>query len=521
MSAAGTEGAIRLAEPVAALSLATDLGLGHPLGHALGSCLAAVELASRLDSDPEESAQVYYVALLAHVGCTGVAARLAGWSGGDEIHFQSGVQVLGPMSEPGEDVRWFVRHLADDRPLPERALLVAGMFARGEKRAKAMAADLCESGRLLARRLRLPDGVALALGQITERWDGNGIPGEAGGERISRPLRIARVAVDLVAIARVRDREAAAEALRRRRERGYDPEIVDAALDDPSELLEAADAADAWERVLDAEPEPVATISQAGLTSVARAFGEFADLKVGFLRGHSARVAELAAGAAEGLGLPAAEATEVRAAGHLHDLGRVSVPNGTWEKSGPLTVGEWERVRLHPYYTERILERSVALAPLAAPAGAHHERLDGSGYHRGATATQLDLPARLLAAADVYDALGHDRPHRQAFDPAGIRQQLGELVGTGGLDKRAVDAVLEVAGEVPLRVRQELPAGLSEREAEVLRLLARGLTNKEIAGTLVIAEKTAAHHVEHIYRKAEVSTRVGAALFAMRHDLAD
>jgi HD-GYP domain-containing protein (c-di-GMP phosphodiesterase class II) len=199
----------------------------------------------------------------------------------------------------------------------------------------------------------------------------------------------------------------------------------------------------------------------------------------------------------------------------------VSVPNGIWEKPGPLSGGEWERVRLHPYYTERILERSPALAPLAATAGAHHERLDGSGYHRRATATQLEVGARLLAAADAYDAMTHDRPYREALAPADARAELGEMVAAGALDKRAVDSVLEASGADPVEARQANPAGLTDREVEVLRLLARGHTNKEIAAALVVAEKTAGHHVEHIYAKVGVSTRVGAALFAMRHDLVD
>jgi HD-GYP domain-containing protein (c-di-GMP phosphodiesterase class II) len=212
---------------------------------------------------------------------------------------------------------------------------------------------------------------------------------------------------------------------------------------------------------------------------------------------------------------------EVRTAGFLHDLGRVGVPNGIWEKPGPLSVHEWERVRLHPYYTARILERSKALAPLASLAASHHERLDGSGYHRGATATQLDVGARLLAAADAYDAMTHDRPHRPALSPADVRTELGQLVRAGRLDKRTVDAVLEAAGAAPTETRHAYPGALTEREVEVLRLLARGCTNREIAEALVIAEKTAGHHVEHIYTKAGVSTRVGAALFAMQHDLVD
>ena len=197
------------------------------------------------------------------------------------------------------------------------------------------------------------------------------------------------------------------------------------------------------------------------------------------------------------------------------------MPVGIWEKPGPLSAAEREHVRLHPYYTERVLERSTALAPLARISGAHHERLDGSGYHRGAAAAQLGVGARLLAAADAFDAMTHDRPQRPALRPEDARAELGAMVREGALDKRAVDAVLVGADAAPLRVRQGHPAGLTDREAEVLRLIARGRTNKEIARALLITEKTAGHHVEHIYAKASVSTRVGAALFALRHDLAD
>jgi HD-GYP domain-containing protein (c-di-GMP phosphodiesterase class II) len=512
---------IRLAELMAALSLATDLGLGQPLEHELGVCLASLELAERLGCTPEESSGVYYVALLVHVGCTAAAPYFASWVGGDEIHFQSGVQVLEPASEPAEDVRYLVRRLADDRPLPERVRLVAKQVVGGQKQFELAAGNLCEGGRLLARRLHLSEEVARALGQVTARWDGKGVPGDVAGEEISRPLRIVRVAHDFVAVAHGRDRDVAIEALRRRRGRGYDPQVVDAALAEPEALLRAADVPDAFGRVLDAEPWPVATISRAGIEVVARAFGEFVDLKLGFLTGHSSRVAVLAASAAEALGCSRAEVSAVRAAGFFHDLGRVAVPNGVWDKRGALSAGEWERVRLHPYYTERVLERSPPLAPLALLAGSHHERLDGSGYHRGATASQLSVGARLLAAADAYDAMTHDRPHRRAMPPADARTELGEMVGAGALEKRAVDAVLEAAGAMPLKVREGHPAGLTDREVEVLRLIARGRTNKEIAEALLVTEKTAGHHVEHIYAKAGVSTRVGAALFAMRHDLVE
>lgn len=520
MEAAHPEHPIRLAELIASLSLATDLGLGQRLEHELGVCLSALELAARLGCEAGERSDVYYVALLAHVGCTAAAPDFASWVGGDEIHFQSGVQVLGPASDPAEDVRYLVRRLADDRPLHERARLVARQLVGGQKQFELAAGNLCEGGRLLARSLHLSDEVVGALGQVTARWDGKGPPAGVAGEEISRSLRIARVAHDLVAIAHARDLEAARDALGRRRGRGYDPDVVDAALADPEALVRAAELPGAWERVIAAEPEPVATISRAGLDVVARAFAEFTDLKVGFLLGHSTRVAALAAGAAHAVGCSRAETSGVRAAALLHDVGRVAVPNGIWEKPTALNAREWERVRLHPYYTERVLERSPALISLARTAGSHHERIDGSGYHRGAVAAQLSVGARVLAAADSFDAMTHDRPHRGALSSKQARDELGRMVEAGTLEKRSVDAVLEVAGAPPTDTRQGYPAGLTEREVDVLRLLAQGRTNREIAAALVITEKTAGHHVEHIYAKADVSTRAGVALFAMRHDLA-
>jgi HD-GYP domain-containing protein (c-di-GMP phosphodiesterase class II) len=512
---------IRVAELMAALSLATDLGMGQPLEHELGVCLAAVELADRLDCSAEERSQVYYVALLMHLGCTGGASFFASWVGGDEINFQRGASIVSPASEPGEDMRHLIGRFADDRSIPQRALLVAKMLAGGQKRFEQVAANLCEGGRLLARRLHLPDEVGHALGQVTERWDGKGVPGHVAGEAISRPMRVVRVVHDFVALAQDGGSESAIKALQRRRGHGHDPQVVDAVLADPDALVRVADVPDAWDRIIDAEPAPMATVSSAGLESVARAFGEFTDLKVGFLRGHSPRVAELAATAAGGLGCSRGEVSQVRAAGFLHDLGRVAVPNGIWEKPGSLSTGEWERVRLHPYYTERVLERSPALAPLALLAGSHHERLDGSGYHRGSNAGQLGVGARVLGAADVYDAMTHDRPHRPALSPEAARAELGEMVRAGKLEKRTTDAVLKAAGEERLDVRQGHPAGLTDREVEVLRLIAQGKTSKEIAEALVITEKTAGHHIEHIYGKAGVSTRVGAALFAMQHDLVE
>jgi HD-GYP domain-containing protein (c-di-GMP phosphodiesterase class II) len=201
----------------------------------------------------------------------------------------------------------------------------------------------------------------------------------------------------------------------------------------------------------------------------------------------------------------------------VHDVGRVAVPVRIWQKPGPLSPQEREQVRLHAYHSERTFSRSPFLAALAPVAGAHHERLDGSGYHRGATAAVLTPPARLLAAADAYHAMTEPRPHRAALAPERAAEILAGDARAGRLDPDAVGAVLDAAGQPPPAM--ERPARLTEREAEVIGLLARGLLTKQVAAALGISPKTADHHVQNAYAKIGVSTRAGAALFAMEHGL--
>jgi DNA-binding CsgD family transcriptional regulator len=197
----------------------------------------------------------------------------------------------------------------------------------------------------------------------------------------------------------------------------------------------------------------------------------------------------------------------------------VGVSAGVWTKAGALSEREWEQVRLHPYYTERVLARPGRLARLGALAALHHERLDGSGYHRGAPAALLSPAARILAAADAYQAMTEPRPYRPARGAELAADELRREVRAGRLDRDAVDGVLAAAGHRVQRGRRPFVAGLTEREVEVLRLVARGHSKKEIAARLVIAEKTADNHVQHIYEKIGVSTRAGATLFAMEQHL--
>jgi len=246
---------------------------------------------------------------------------------------------------------------------------------------------------------------------------------------------------------------------------------------------------------------------------------DFADLKMPAALGHSRGVATLAAGAAQQLGLGDEVVRRLRRAGLVHDLGRCGVSTGLWERTGPLSTDDWERVRLHAYLTERILARTPLADDLAALAGAHHERLDGSGYHRGSTALTAGLPARVLAAADAYQAMSQDRPHRPRLRPAAAVAELSAEVAAGRLDARAVGAVIAAAGVRATRLPSRWPAGLTDREVDVLRLACRGMSNREVAVRLVISAKTVGRHLENSYAKIGVSSRASAALFAVANGL--
>ena len=259
-------------------------------------------------------------------------------------------------------------------------------------------------------------------------------------------------------------------------------------------------------------------LSEAQLDSALTAIANFVDLKSPFTLGHSVAVADLAGEAGHRLGLPRQEALVLRRAGLVHGFGRLGVSNAIWDRPGPLSAGEWERIRMYPYLTERMLHQSAALAPLGEMAVQHRERLDGSGYPRGLSGGAISRPARVLGAADAYQSMREPRPHRPARPAGEAAAEMQAAVRTGRLDGAAVDAVLEAAGH-RLPRRREAPSGLTAREIEVLILLARGMSNKQIAERLVITPKTAGNHVEHIYAKIDASNRAAAAMFAVQHGL--
>jgi HD-GYP domain-containing protein (c-di-GMP phosphodiesterase class II) len=506
---------VRLADLLAAVSVATDLGMGQEPEKAIRACLVATTLARRIGTPEADVSDVYYTALLRHLGCTATAHEEA-WLGGDELASRPAAERA-DFGNPREAVGLLLQMGRGTGV--ERVRYLARVLRAGKKGDRAILGAVCEVGARLAERLGLGAGVRDGLYQAFERWDGKGAPRGLATDGICLPARLAEVGHQAVIFDRLGGLELAVAVVRRRAGGWFDPGVAEAFARSGADILDQIGSRDVWEAVLEAEPEPRRTIGTEGLDGLARALADMVDLKSPFMLGHSSEVAALSERAAVALGFGLGAVADLRRAALLHDLGRVAVSNRIWEKPAALSRTEWERVRLHPYQTERILARSRVLEPLVRTAGMHHERQDGSGYHRRTSGVEVPAAARVLAAADAFQAMTQDRPHRPGLAPEAASEALAEEARSGRLDPECVRAVIEAAGQPPPRVRTAWPAGLSDREVEVLRLVARGLSNRAIAGRLFISPRTAEHHVQHIYTKIGASTRAAAAMFAMEHDL--
>jgi HD-GYP domain-containing protein (c-di-GMP phosphodiesterase class II) len=409
-------------------------------------------------------------------------------------------------------------HLGAGRPVAERARLGVAFLGGGRRAAEEMLENHWLAADALAARLGLDQQVRDSVEQTFERWDGKGVPKGARGEEILLTSRLVTLADVVEVFQRAEGTDAAIAVARERRGTQFDPQVVDIFAAEAASMFAGLDEVSNWDAVISAEPALERWVADAELEAALEAIADFTDVKSPYTIGHSRAVADLAGEAARIFGLGDWAGKLVRRAGLVHDLGRLGVSNAIWDKQGALSHAERERVRLHPYLTERMLASSPALAPMAAVAVQHHERLDGSGYPRGLPGSAISPEGRVLAAADFYHSRIEPRPHRFAGTADEAAAQLRAEVRAGRMDGEAVAAVLSAAGHRAGR-RQAGLAGLTSREVEVLRLLARGLSNKEIGEHLVISRKTAAHHVEHIYAKTGTANRALASLFAANHGL--
>lgn len=511
---------MRLAELLGGLALASDVANGFPPGKVLRTAVLAVEIGRHAGIDEASLRDAYYVAVLRFLGCTAFAHEEAHAYGAGNDLVTRNVMALADVAEPAETLSAIVRRLGEGSRTRDRIKAIASLVLDREAVAKHARAQ-CDTSVRLGQIVGMNPEVLASLAQVCERWDGKGEPARISGEGLAIATRLLHVA-DTAEIAHHRGGEELARAVVQRRVgKLVDPAFAGVFLQAAGTLLASLDDSNLWERYLDAEPAPRVTAEDARYTDVAVAFAHFVDLKSVFTLGHSTGVAEWCARAGEAMGLSESAVRDLRHAALLHDLGRAAVPNRVWDRPGPLGALDWEQVRFHAYETDRILNRAPAWRRVATIAAAAHERLDGNGYHRALLGAAISSSARILAAADVLHALREPRPHRSALSLDTAKDVLAEESRKGKLCPLAVDAVLAAAGAKSAMKQGAWPSALTDREVQVLRLVARGKTNKEIGVLLGISAKTVQHHVAHAYEKTGVYSRAGAALFITERGLLD
>ena len=515
MAEVGAPPTLRLAELVAALSLGVDLGFGQPMEHVLRQSIISLRLAELMGLDDDERSVVYYTALMVTVGCHTDAHEQTKWFG-DDIALRAGKYDYEQRSLAG--LASGLRMIGRGNPPLHRFRVGLEFAVSGHREVDDMISHHSQTARSLARELGLPDDVRTAVGSSYERWDGKGWPGQLAGDEVPVAARLSQFAEYIEVAHRVGGVEAAVALARKRAGKQFDPKISALLIENAEDVLGRVDATGTWDAVINAEPALGVRLTGDRLDAALLGVANFVDLKSPYTLGHARAVSELSAAAGQQLRLSPDDVRLLRRTGLVLGLGRLGVSNAIWDKPGPLGAGEHERVRMHPYLTERMLQQSSWLAPLGALAVQHRERMDGSGYPRGLAGTSIAPIARVLGAADAYQSMREPRPYREALSAEAAAKELHADVTAGKLEATAVDAVLAAAGHVVSR-RPTRPAGLTSREVDVLRLLAQGRSSKQIAGQLVISTKTVRNHVEHIYTKIGASNRSTASLFALQQGL--
>jgi putative nucleotidyltransferase with HDIG domain len=407
---------LRLSEVLAALSHALDITEGQPRGHAERTCLIAMRIADQLELGTATRSALFHAALLKDAGCSSNAAKVAALYGADDAAVKRDRRVTDHL-RAGQSVRHLARSVAPGGSPLAKARRVKALAAHGASGSRDLTELRCERGAAVARSIGLSLEAAAAIRHLDEHWDGRGHPGGLAGEAISLCGRILCLAQTAEVYWQAGGGATAACAVaRERRGTWFDPTLVDA--------LCAAERDEAFWRSLAvpriAALEPVDRLLLAdddGLDRIAEAFAGIVDAKTPYTARHSEGVAEIAVLLAGALGFDADARRRLRRAALLHDIGKLGVSNRILDKPGKLDSAEWAAMRRHPQWTLEILQRIPAFATLAEVAANHHERLDGTGYHRGMTAEQLDLPSRILAVADVTEALSAERPYREALAP--------------------------------------------------------------------------------------------------------
>ncbi len=424
-------GEVRISELMGAFSVALDLTEGQPAGHAARSCAIGMKIAQKLRLSSDQLTPLYYALLMKDLGCSSNAAKMSWIFGADDRVIKRDIKEI-DWTKATQSFKLALSHVVPGGSPIQKALQLATMAREGEKGARQLVQTRCERGADIARLLQLPEATANAITYLDEHWNGKGHPYGLKGEEIPLASRIMGLAQTVEVFYTSFGLQKAIEVALHRKGKWFDPQVVNAFLElkcdkpfwesmnqDLSQLVAQLDPSD-----------EVQNATEGDLDRIAAAFAQVVDAKSPWTYKHSEGVANIAVGIAESMGMTADQKRDLRRAGLLHDIGKLGVSNLILDKPGRPTDNEYKQIKKHPDYSKQILDGVSVFRELSDVASAHHERLDGNGYHRQIPGEEMRLESRLLAVADVCEALSAKRPYRDELPQEKVRQIMQHDLGT-------------------------------------------------------------------------------------------
>ena len=417
---------LRLSEVISAMSYALDITEGQPEGHAIRSCLIGMRIAEELRIRASDKAALFYALLLKDLGCSSNAAKMCFLFQADDRQVKRDVKLVDWTGMlPG--LKFLSSHALPEANWWHRLGHVIGLVRNKEEAGRELVQVRCERGADISRLLGLPEATAQAILALDEHWNGAGHPLGLSKHKIpllGRICCLAQTAEVFIANEGIRQ---AVSIINDRKGKWFDPELVNVFNQIAKErrFMESLTSKDIQRELSKIEPPDHIRLADAeNLDRIATGFSQVIDAKSPWTQKHSQGVSNIAVTLGETLGFDAQKRRELRQAGLLHDIGKLGVSNLILDKPSKLTDIEYAQMKDHAMHSQRILSRVSAFAPFADYASAHHERLDGKGYHRGLAGEQIAVEARILAVADVCEALAADRPYRAGMPPDRILEIL-------------------------------------------------------------------------------------------------
>jgi HD-GYP domain-containing protein (c-di-GMP phosphodiesterase class II) len=430
---------------ISSMSYALDLTEGQPPGHSLRCCWIGMHLGQYLNLSEQQEHDLYYTLILKDSGCSSNAARLCELYGSDDRTVKNAFKELDSQNKKLL-AKFVFKYCGLQSSNLKKFKNLINIVSSANSLSKELITSRCTRGADIARKLGLSETVAQGIYSLDEHYNGKGMAEGLDAEAIPLYSRIALLAQVIDVFFKSAGKETCCSHINQRSGSWFDPDLVRHFNDltNNEEFWQGLASDNMEQNLTKFQPQNLAIpLTHDMLDNVAEAFGQIIDAKSPFTAGHSKRVAYYTSKIAKHINMADNIQRILYPAALLHDVGKLGISNIILDKPGALEAHEWAVIKEHPHYTEKILSRFLPFHSLAEIAGAHHERIDGTGYYKGKKGDEIATETRIITIADIFDALTASRPYRGPLPVTEALKIMDDLRGHA-IDNDLMDALHEV-----------------------------------------------------------------------------